>query len=44
MTRRKVDPRSLARSTESLYRAVRSILEAAREGTYRAVNMAMVAA
>ena len=36
--------RSLARSTEPLYREIRAALESARAGGYRAVNTAMVEA
>jgi hypothetical protein len=35
---------SLARSAEPLYREIRSVLESARAGAYRAVNAAMVQA
>jgi len=44
MTKRKVSRPSLARSAEPLYREIRAVLESARAGAYRAVNVAMVQA
>jgi predicted nuclease of restriction endonuclease-like (RecB) superfamily len=42
--RRQVSVSSLAPSARSLYREIRAVLEAARSGIYRAVNVAMVQA
>jgi predicted nuclease of restriction endonuclease-like (RecB) superfamily len=44
MRRRGISHGSIAFSTEPLYREVRSVLESARAGAYRAVNSAMVQA
>ena len=42
MAREQAPGRSLARSTEPLYREIRAALESARAGGYRAVNTAIV--
>ena len=42
--KRKASASPLARSAEPLYREIRSVLESARAGAYRAVNAAMVQA
>ncbi len=41
---KKIAGRSLARATEPLYRDIRTVLDAARAGAYRAVNAVMVEA
>jgi len=41
---KKIAGRSLARATEPLYREIRTVLDAARAGAYRAVNTVMVEA
>ena len=42
--KRKAPAPPVARSAEPLYREIRSVLESARAGAYRAVNAAMVQA
>jgi predicted nuclease of restriction endonuclease-like (RecB) superfamily len=44
MPKRKTPAPSLARSAEPLYQEIRSVLESARAGAYRAVNVTMVQA
>ncbi|MDO8690945.1 MAG: DUF1016 N-terminal domain-containing protein [Dehalococcoidia bacterium] len=44
MAKRKAPGPSVVRSSESLYREIRSVLESARAAAYRAVNAAMVQA
>ena len=44
MTPRKASSLEIARSAEPLYQEIRSVLESARAGAYRAVNAAMVEA
>jgi hypothetical protein len=43
-TTKKAPAPTAVRSAEPLYREIRSVLEAARAGAYRAVNAAMVQA